>query len=233
MSYHDRLAIYTHLRTYESDFDKAQSQLRTIASAWSAAALAAIALITINSIAPIVVPQGATVYPDLGLSQRATIFLYLRQLICVIGSVGIFAFWFVDQRVYQKLLHSVFAYGLYLEFKNPDLPQIRSAAFASNLDVTRWLGWFYRVQFWAFVLLSLFFLVVSWPITVEGTVIFLSHFLIIGIVGELIAESWPSLKQIVGDLYGELNDAWPDLNNQNDNRTKAWLARVKANPAKP
>jgi hypothetical protein len=42
------LAIYSHLRRYESDFDKAQSQMRTIASAWSAAMLAAIVLITIK-----------------------------------------------------------------------------------------------------------------------------------------------------------------------------------------
>jgi len=226
----ERLTIYSQLRSYESDFDKAQSQMRTIASAWSAAMLAAIALITINSVTPIVVPSGAKIIPDAVFEGRAETFLYLRQVICLVASVGLFAFWFVDQRVYQRLLHSVFAYGLHIELKNPDLPQIRTAAFASNLDITRWLGWFYRVQLWAFWLLSCFFLLTAKVSGGAAIAIPFLHFLF-AMTGELIAQSWPSLKEIVDRLYKDLSGAWPDLKNPNAAATAAWVARVTTNPA--
>jgi hypothetical protein len=146
----DRLAFYMHLRSFESDFDKSQSQLRTVASAWSAAVLAAIALVVINGATPLIVPPNAVLQPDTAVADRTLAFFFLRQLICLIGSLGIFAFWFVDHSVYQRLLHTVFAYGLFLELKQRDLPQLRSSLFAANLDITSWLGMFYRVQFWAF-----------------------------------------------------------------------------------
>ena len=48
----ERLAVYTHLRTFESDFDKSQSQIRAICAAWSAAVVGAIALIVTSALTP-------------------------------------------------------------------------------------------------------------------------------------------------------------------------------------
>ncbi|WP_040622106.1 hypothetical protein, partial [Rhodovulum sp. PH10] len=100
----DELAAYAHLRLFESDFDRAQGQLRAVSSAWSAAVLAATALITIHAAE--------------GDSDQRSQLLYVVQLVLLFGSFGVFAFWYVDQRVYQRLLHSVFAYGLHREFRD-------------------------------------------------------------------------------------------------------------------
>src|SRR5262249_53972866 len=91
------------------------------------------------------------------LELRGEHLAYVRAIICLFGSAGVFAFWFVDQRVYQKLLHSIFAYGLYLEVTYPDLPQLRSGLFMANLDITSGLSWFYRMQFWIFLIIAAVF----------------------------------------------------------------------------
>ena len=227
-----RLAVYSQLRSYESDYDRAQGQIRAIASAWSAAVLAAVALITINSVTPVVVPAGAELHPATVLQDRPWMLLYLRLVICLIGSAGVFVFWFIDQRVYQRLLHSVFAYGLHVEFKNKDLPQVRSAMLASNLDITRWLGLFYRMQLWAFVVLaaSFIFFAQSRP---------LMAFVIIGchlggaIIAEACASGWPSLEEIVDNLYSDLGKAWPNFKDRQNPKRKDWAARIAGNPAQP
>jgi hypothetical protein len=123
----DRVALYAHLRTFESDFDKSQSQMRAISSAWTAAVLAAIALVITTAATPIVVPMNARLSPDGLIDIRTNALAYLRAVICFVGSAGVLAFWYIDQGVYQRLLHSVFAYGLFVESKEPDLPQVRSA----------------------------------------------------------------------------------------------------------
>jgi hypothetical protein len=227
----DRLLMYTHLRSFESDFDKAQSQLRAIASAWSAAALAAVALITINSLTPFVVGPGATLQPETVLSERMAIFFALRGMICLVASLGILVFWFLDQGVYQRLLHTVFAHGLYLELKNPELPQIRSSLFAANRDVGARLGWFFRVQFWAFFVLSLLFVVFTSGATTPAIGVLGVHFAI-GIATELIAFCrGQSLPQIVENFYPELNAAWPPLKDPTHPNTVAWKNRIAPTPA--
>jgi hypothetical protein len=230
----ERIAIYSQLRSYESDFDKAQGQLRTIASAWSAAVLAAIALITINSMTPIVVPHGALVHPEAVVPERPVTFFFLRQFICFIGSVGVFMFWLVDQRVYQRLLNTVFAYGLYVELKNPDLPQVRSSLFAANLDVTRCMGMFYPLQLWAFWLLAVLFLWLSYAeieVTGRAAALLFAHLLLCAAVQYVAHFKWPSLTDIVRKLYPDLAGAWPNLADAADQRTIAWMTRVRARPA--
>ena len=107
----ERVALYVHLRTFESDFDKSQSQMREISSAWTAAVLAAIGLLITTAATPIVVPESANLIPKGLIDVRADALAYLRAVICFVGSAGVLAFWYVDQGVYQRLLHSVFAYG--------------------------------------------------------------------------------------------------------------------------
>jgi hypothetical protein len=196
----ERAALYAHLRSFESDFDKSQSQMRAICSAWSAAVLGAIALTITSAYTP---PAGISC--DM-ITHRADTLAYLRNLICIIGSAGVFAFWFIDQRIYQRLLHSVFGYGLYLEYMHKDLPQVRSTLFIANLDVTNGLAWFYRMQFWTFAIIACVF--VSQPFGIDFgqppkgiKAIAEIHFVGV-LIGDLYSRRWPSLQTLVAKVFG-------------------------------
>jgi len=236
----ERLSVYTHLRTIESDFDKSQGQIRAICSAWSAAVLGAIGLIAINAFTP---AANATDF-----AERAAHLAYLRALICMIGSAGVFAFWFIDQRVYQKLLHSIFAYGLHVELKHPDLPQIRSSLLIAHHDITNGLSWFYRMQFWLFLMIALVFVLRPFSIDLGPAPPGIKSFTEIHafgvVVGEIVSRRWPSLTRIVRDIYPDLWAAWPtrpaprwleylsapQLLADQEARRAAWKARVMASP---
>jgi hypothetical protein len=196
----ERLALYTHLRSFESDFDKSQSQMRAICSAWSAAVLGAIALTVTSANTP---PAGI---PGDMIAHRAETLAYLRSLICMTGSAGVFAFWFVDQRIYQRLLHSVFGYGLYLEFMHPDLPQVRSTLFIANLDITNGLAWFYRMQFWTFAVIACVFVWQPFGIDLGPTpkgIKAISEIHLAGVlVGDLYSRRWPSLRSLIEKVFG-------------------------------
>jgi hypothetical protein len=214
----ERLSVYTHLRTFESDFDKSQGQIRAICSAWSAAALGAIGLIAVNAFTPPVGPIDPA---------RGEHLAYLRGVICMIGSAGVFAFWFIDQRVYQKLLHSIFAYGLFLELKHPDLPQLRSSLFIANLDITSGLSWFYRMQFWIFLLIAAVFVLQPFAIDL-GPVpkgIKSLTWLHLGLVvfGEWRSSRWLSLQKIIEELYPDLRNALPERGHGLARRIWAWF----------
>ena len=127
----DIIAIQNQLRAFESDFDKAQSSLRTIASAWILAAIGAMGLVVQNEL------TGAH---RLDGSVAAS----LRQALFLVASLGLASLWYLDQRVYQRLLHSVFSTGCHLELKTAKILPIRSRAYLLNRDVTHHLGWFYR-----------------------------------------------------------------------------------------
>jgi hypothetical protein len=251
----ERLAVYTHLRTFESDFDKSQSQIRAICAAWSAAVVGAIALIVTSALTP---PIGMAASD---IVHRAEVLTYLRSLVCIIGSAGVFAFWFIDQRIYQRLLHSVFTYGLFVELKNPDLPQIRSSLFIANLDITSGLAWFYRMQFWIFLVIGAVFVWQPFSINlgpVPPGIKSLTWVHLAGAIGgELVSDSWPSLGKIVEILYPALRDAMPERGAakswtgrlfrpqifwhqthrlstpENDRRWDAWVARIRSSMDPP
>jgi len=220
----ERAALYSHLRAFESDFDKSQSQMRAICSAWSAAVLGAIALAVTSAYTP---PTGVSLQQ---LAQRADTLSYLRNLMCIVGSAGVFAFWFIDQRIYQRLLHSVFGYGLYIEWKYPDLPQIRSSLFLANLDITNGLAWFYRTQFWTFAVIAVVFVSQPFGIDLGPTPkgikgITVVHFLGV-LIGEVYSHKWPSLQELIGMVFPrEFATSVPTT--QSDSDTKSWRARVE------
>lgn len=220
----ERAALYAHLRSFESDFDKSQSQMRAICSAWSAAVLGAIALAVTSAYTP---PTGLSLEQ---LAHRADTLSYLRNLMCIVGSAGVFAFWFIDQRIYQRLLHSVFGYGLYIEWKYPDLPQIRSSLFLANLDITNSLAWFYRTQFWTFAIIAVVF--VSQPFGIDlgptprGIKGISEIHLVLVIVGEVYSRTWPSLQALISKVFPqEFATSVPVT--QNDSDTTAWRTRVQ------
>jgi hypothetical protein len=230
----ERLVLYTHLRGFESDFDKSQSQIRAISAAWSGVVVGAVALVVTNEFTP---PNGMAV-PD--AMTRAGTLAVLRAIVCMIGSAGIYAFWFIDQRIYQRLLHSVFAYGLFLEFKNQDLPQIRSSMFIANLDVTNGLAWFYLMQFVTFLAISLLFaLFLNEKMSLIVLAIIFLHF--VGVLaGYCQSRKWASLRDLVREVYGngpgDLAQAMPatGVARGADTLTQAWLERVKKPiPLKP
>jgi hypothetical protein len=127
----DITPIQNQLRAFESDFDRAQSSLRTIASAWILAAVGAVSLVTQNEF------SGASRLDPIVASS-------FRQALLLIATLGLTSLWYLDQRVYQRLLHSVFSTGCHLELATDKILPIRVRAYKLNSDVTNHLGWFYR-----------------------------------------------------------------------------------------
>lgn len=246
----DRVALYVHLRTFESDFDKSQSQMRAISSAWSAAVLAAVALLITTAATPIVVPKGAGLMPDGLIDVRADTLAYLRAVICFVGSAGVLAFWYIDQGVYQRLLHSAFAYGLFVEFKDKDLPQVRSSMYLANLDVTNRLGTFHRAQFWLFVVISIGVVAISravghTPIDRGVWLILFAHTVAATFCEVYISHRWPSLDDTILDFYPDLATELParplgvdprppvrasKFANPTDPKLPAFLKRIRHQP---
>jgi hypothetical protein len=210
----DRVALYVHLRTFESDFDKAQGQIRAVSSAWTATVLAAVAVLVTTAATPIALPQGGQLVP-LGLIDiRSDALAYLRAVVCFVGSAGVLAFWYIDQGVYQRLLHSVFAYGLFVESKEPDLPQVRSSMYLANLDVTNRLGMFYRAQFWLFVVVSVVADLVGRAIGHASTdvgvwTIIATHGILALCFDLIFSHTGPSLGETIRDFYPRLASGLP------------------------
>ena len=166
--------------------------------------LAAVALVTITMVTAVVLPKDGQLLPAGLLESRNDILAYLRAAICGAGSAGVLAFWYVDQGVYQRLLHSVFAYGLFVESEDNDLPQIRSSMYLANLDVTNRLGVFYRAQFLLFAGLSLFVNLVglleqSAPPGGVWVVVML-HIAVVLAWEVYSCHRWPSLSQTISDF---------------------------------
>jgi hypothetical protein len=127
----DITPIQAQLRAFESDFDKAQSSLRTIASAWILAAIGAVALVTQNEFSGV-----SRLDPVVAAS--------FRQILLLAAALGLTSLWYLDQRVYQRLLHAVYSIGCHLELATDKVLPIRTRAYLLNFDVTHHLGWFYR-----------------------------------------------------------------------------------------
>lgn len=130
---------YSQLRVFESDYDKAQSTLRTIASAWILAAIGAVGL---------VIQAEATTGPN---RLESFVAAPLRQALLLAAGLGVASLWYLDQRVYQRLLHSVYSLGCHLEIVHKELLPIRSRAYLQNLDITWHLGLFYRAPLMLFL----------------------------------------------------------------------------------
>jgi hypothetical protein len=71
------------------------------------------------------------------------------------AALGLTSLWYLDQRVYQRLLHSVFSIGCHLELATNKVLPIRVRAYRLNFDVTNHLGWFYRAPLIVLALASL------------------------------------------------------------------------------
>jgi hypothetical protein len=122
------LTAYNALRAFESDYDKAQGQLRTIASAWLLAGVGA---------------GGFLINAELANSWDHYAAALARQIVVFVVAFGVSALWRLDQKVYQQLLHTVFALGYRIEMEYPCVPPTRQALYELNRDITGELGHFY------------------------------------------------------------------------------------------
>jgi hypothetical protein len=134
------LEAYTHLRSFESDFDGAQGTIRGTASLWVLAAFAGFSYAL--SVSPL--PHDLT---------RA----FLGVVLAWAAAFGLLILWTSDQLVYQKLLHSTFVHGLFMEWRDPSLPQIRTKAYSDNLNVSSKLSMFYIAPMIAFWVVEFYF----------------------------------------------------------------------------
>jgi hypothetical protein len=132
----ERMSAYAHIRVFESDCDRSQNQIRTAASTWIISAIAGIG-IAYSGHTPV------WITPDL-----------ITSVVCLLATVGLWLLWIVDQGVYQRLLHSAFAYGMAVEARNPDLPQIRTTMYLFNGDIGWELSVYYFGPLFAFTLLN-------------------------------------------------------------------------------
>lgn len=127
------LLAYNALRAFESDYDKAQGLLRTIASAWLLAGVGAVGFL-VNA-------EVASSGWDHVVAAAA------RQAVILVVALGVSALWRLDQKVYQRLLHTVYALGYRIECEFDIVPPTRRALFAVNGDITNDLSHFYQLPF--------------------------------------------------------------------------------------
>jgi hypothetical protein len=217
--------FFISLRTFEDGFDRAQGLIRTIASAWLLVSLAALGTVIANDAACLAdltqateagvaaarapaAPLGGCNYPFGSLA---------RSLILLMAALGITALWYLDQRVYQSLLHSVFVLGLKLEELDHQLPPVRTVLKALNReDITRRLSWFYQAP--SLVLLGLqvvnlamfFFLlhalvarrfgeaVADWELFL--LIVLTSTAVLVQVIILIFAWRWPSLEPFLGNI---------------------------------
>lgn len=135
---------YSTLRTYESDYDKAQAEFRRAAALWILAILSAFAYL--------IVPHAEPYASDHSLNIAAS-----AMILSLLGAMGLFILWWIDQYTYQRLLHSIFVYGLYIEWrnKNEGFLRPRSILFSRNLNISRKLSLFYIVPMGLFLLIDI------------------------------------------------------------------------------
>lgn len=140
----DQLAAYVGLRVYESDYDRAQGTLRVVASTWILAIVGALGFLVLQAQTSIVVPNppGTAILRPTLAPEIATL---LRQAVLMLGGFGILGLWYLDQRVYQRLLHAIFAYGCHMEAALRTLPGVRMFMYRRAGDVTARMSRFYTM----------------------------------------------------------------------------------------
>lgn len=140
---------FWNLADLKDRFNQLQGPLRTLASTWTLAAFAGLAV----------------------LSQVAekTIWLappaFLAWLISVLSAFGLALLWVMDRFVYQRLLDAAFVSGLLLERRHPDLPPVRSLMLAaSSGGMSKYLKLFYFAPIAVFWALGLIVIIADLPV---------------------------------------------------------------------
>ena len=125
---------YRHLRDYESTFEQSMRQLRQTAAVWIFASIGALAYVLVPELAA---ASDQPADPDA--------LKYAAVIVCWLSLLGLFLIWWLDERVYLSMLHSVFIHGLWMEWSDPDLPRIRTAIFAQTQSIHWKTSLFYYI----------------------------------------------------------------------------------------
>ena len=131
---------YWKLAEVEDRFNNIQGGLRTLASTWTLAAFAGLAVLLQ------VAEKVAWVLPP----------PVLAWLVCVLAVFGLGLLWLMDQFVYQRLLAAPFISALLLEEAHSDLPPMRALMLSgSSGGMSKYLRFFYFLPMALFCLLSI------------------------------------------------------------------------------
>jgi hypothetical protein len=136
----DKVDCYWKLSEMEERFNSSSAGVRTLASGWVLAALAALGWL----LDPGKPPSWAI---PLGL---------LLIAICGLAVAGVATLWVLDQLVFHRLLNSVFLVGLKMESAEPALPPIRALMMKTveGRGTHRWELFFYLGPLVVFAVLS-------------------------------------------------------------------------------
>lgn len=208
---------YTHLRAFEADYDRSQGQIRQAASVWVLAGFAALGYVLSH---PLPIQNGLT-QPLFG------------AIVCWGSAFGLITLWIIDQRVYQRLLHSVFVQGLFLEWKSQSsdhpLPLIRTKIYSDTLNISFKLSLFYIAPVIAFFLIQGYFAFSAGPPILCSLSGFLAYVLLIS---HGVAFAWMFYLSLQNkNLVDQHGNAYPDaFQNYLRHRSyatdlKVWLAR--------
>jgi len=175
----ERLSGYAQIRVFEGDCDRAQAQIRTAASTWILAGLGGLFV----------------AYSEHRPGQLSS--ELLSAVVCLLAVSGIAILWTVDQRVYQKLLHAAFVYGLAVEAQNPDLPQIRTMMNLTSGKIGPFISFYYLGPIIVFTSLCLVFASMdnSW-IAYLATV---TSFIILGVCFS-VSRAWKPLEELLSSF---------------------------------
>lgn len=109
--------IYQRIESFENRFNNSGNEIKKLASIWLLADLSAIAFLV-----------KVYIGLDAGGNTSANIIEanLLISLVSLMGIIGLFILWILDQIVYRGLLNSVFLYALRMEYRYSFLPPIRT-----------------------------------------------------------------------------------------------------------
>ena len=130
---------YWKLAEIEDRFNQLQGALRTLASTWTLAAFAGLAVL-------------------LQVAEKATWLAppaFLAWLVSTLSVFGLALLWVMDQFVYQRLLAAAFVSSLLIEQRHADLPPVKSLMLAgSSGGMSKYLKLFYFAPMAVFCLIG-------------------------------------------------------------------------------
>jgi hypothetical protein len=125
----------------------------------------------------------------------------LASLVCFLAVFGIAILWTVDQRVYQKLLHAAFVYGLAVEAQNPDLPQIRTMINLTSGNIGPFISLYYVGPIIVLTLLTLIFS--SLDESLIGYGLALGSFIVLGLCVS-VSRAWTPLEEMLASFNNRI-----------------------------
>lgn len=173
--------LQRHLREFENQFDNAQGNLRTAGSVWTLAGIGGLA-----GAAALDTSHTYMARHFDGFMPEA-----LMSFVCFLVVIGLANLWSVDQFVYQRLLHSVFGYGMAIEEYLEPHERLRLAVNAHVKDVTGPLSQFYWMPIVVFlVIFGILNAVQSWDqFTLIAGILWLLFFMCVLWTFRLICKS--------------------------------------------